>query len=286
MKPLPTYREFAPHPRLSEFVRCYWMFECGADGGTEALHRFRSLPLGLPEIIVMHRGGARLNHKEASRRLPSSLLAGFQTLSVQIDFSLPIGLFGVCFKPYGLAVYLEDPLEPLVNRLIPPNEVSPSLSRFCDGLIEAKDTAARVAMADAYLGDRLRRRSPTLGNVGLVKEANQRIVHQKGSIRIKRLAELLNVSQSTLERNFVRLVGISPKRYIEIIRNTEVLGRIKTSKDWQSLTEELSYFDQAHFIKDFKRIMGVAPSSYLNGPRSVLEQTILNHADFLQYGRA
>lgn len=119
-----------------------------------------------------------------------------------------------------------------------------------------------------------------------MKEANQRIVHQKGSIRIKRLAELLNVSQSTLERNFVRLVGISPKRYIEIIRNTEVLGRIKTSKDWQSLTEELSYFDQAHFIKDFKRIMGVAPSSYLNGPRSVLEQTILNHADFLQYGRA
>jgi methylphosphotriester-DNA--protein-cysteine methyltransferase len=89
-------------------------------------------------------------------------------------------------------------------------------------------------------------------------------IHQsKGTIRITKLAELLNTSQSPLEKRFRAVVGATPKKFAGIVRARHVLDSL--NNDDQDTAEYLSaFYDQAHFIKDFKKFSSMTPEHYLS----------------------
>lgn len=72
--------------------------------------------------------------------------------------------------------------------------------------------------------------------------------------------------QRTLERNFIRRTGVSPKTLMRIMRIDYLWAKIKDEKaiDYQDLIFNGNYFDQAHFIKDFKSIIGETPTYFFN----------------------
>jgi AraC-like DNA-binding protein len=72
------------------------------------------------------------------------------------------------------------------------------------------------------------------------------------------------VSSRTIERLFRRYVGVSPKWVVRRYRVHEACERVKTgvAPDWSQLAHELGYFDQAHFIHDFKAQVGRTPADY------------------------
>lgn len=74
-----------------------------------------------------------------------------------------------------------------------------------------------------------------------------------------------SVSKRTLERNFIRRAGISSKKLMRIVRLNYLMQKIKdrSDVDYQDLVLEGNYFDQAHFINDFKDIVGETPSTFL-----------------------
>lgn len=69
----------------------------------------------------------------------------------------------------------------------------------------------------------------------------------------------------TLERNFLRRTGISSKTLVRIARLNYLLQKIKNKNvvDYQDLVVVGNYFDQAHFINDFKDIIGETPGTFL-----------------------
>lgn len=72
------------------------------------------------------------------------------------------------------------------------------------------------------------------------------------------------LSISSIQRNFIRRVGISPKSLARIVRINFLWDKIKNENaiDFQELIFYGNYFDQAHFIKDFKLATGEAPSHF------------------------
>jgi AraC-like DNA-binding protein len=78
------------------------------------------------------------------------------------------------------------------------------------------------------------------------------------------LAGAFHLTVRTLERLFSKYVGINPKWVIKIFRFHDVVERIASSTDvsWAQLATDLGYFDQAHFIKDFRMMMGKTPQEY------------------------
>ncbi len=64
---------------------------------------------------------------------------------------------------------------------------------------------------------------------------------------------------------FKQYVGVPPKWVIKRYRLHEIAGELVENQeaDWAQLAADAGYFDQAHFIKDFKQIVGQAPSAYL-----------------------
>ncbi|MNC46377.1 transcriptional activator FtrA [compost metagenome] len=84
--------------------------------------------------------------------------------------------------------------------------------------------------------------------------------------RVNRLANEITTNPRTLQRLFHRYIGLGPKWVIQRYRLHEAAEQMDQGVhlDWVNLAQELGYFDQAHFIKDFKAIVGKSPVGYVN----------------------
>lgn len=90
-------------------------------------------------------------------------------------------------------------------------------------------------------------------------------IMEKGmTIPLKEIMKECNASQRTLERNFVKRTGVSPKMLVRIVRLNYLWNKVQNSKliDYQDFVVNCNYFDQAHFINDFKAIVGEVPSIF------------------------
>ncbi|HET6768680.1 MAG TPA: helix-turn-helix domain-containing protein, partial [Chitinophagaceae bacterium] len=101
----------------------------------------------------------------------------------------------------------------------------------------------------------------------IIKSCVDIIFQSQGQIGIAALAGKLNVNRRNMERKFKSVIGISPKQLAKVARlqaTIKILGEEK----FTTLTEiayENGYFDQAHFIKDFKEFTGMNPKSFFTG---------------------
>jgi AraC-like DNA-binding protein len=126
-------------------------------------------------------------------------------------------------------------------------------------LNEAKTDIQRINLVEKFLVSRINHKA----NDELVNLAVTFIKQHAGNIKITTLAEKLNISQSQFEKRFRKMVGASPKKFASIVRLKHILN---VSSKGNSLTElglDAGYFDQAHFIKDFKSFTGETPEQFL-----------------------
>jgi transcriptional regulator GlxA family with amidase domain len=100
----------------------------------------------------------------------------------------------------------------------------------------------------------------------ILKSTIDTILSTKGRVAINEILKDELTRRRQLERKFSQHVGISPKQLGRIIRLQEAL-KMLLNKQADNLTEiayENQYFDQAHFIKDFKEFTGVNPKEFYN----------------------
>ena len=94
----------------------------------------------------------------------------------------------------------------------------------------------------------------------------EKIIEKGPTTSLKEILQECSATQRTLERNFVKRTGVSPKTLMRIVRIYYLWTKIKDEKaiDYKDLVFEGNYFDQAHFIKDFKSIIGETPGFFFN----------------------
>lgn len=98
----------------------------------------------------------------------------------------------------------------------------------------------------------------------LVQQITATALADRTMISTAQLAAHFHLTIRTLERLFSKYVGINPKWVIKIFRFHDIVERIagSTEVNWAQLAIDLGYFDQAHFIKDFRIMMGKTPQEY------------------------
>jgi AraC-like DNA-binding protein len=89
------------------------------------------------------------------------------------------------------------------------------------------------------------------------------IIRQHGAINLPDLAFPYYYSVRQSRRLFLRHVGINPNKLIRIVRANYALRLIKNEKrSFLDVTEKAGYYDQSHFIPEFKIIHGITPLEY------------------------
>jgi len=98
-----------------------------------------------------------------------------------------------------------------------------------------------------------------------IKLAINLILKANGTISIKKLRDRLCVTERTLERHFLKEIGVTAKQFTKIIQFRSAMKQM-TETDYINLTEigyDSGFADQSHFIRSFKQYTGKTPKKFL-----------------------
>lgn len=170
--------------------------------------------------------------------------------------------FGVDFKPGGLYRFLDIPMGEFTNSSLELKTVSYSaFHQLAENIVNSMSIGEQIHIIEAFLLRHLDRinisQTPVLEALYTIKETS-------GGIRVNELADKLFISERSLRRLFHEQVGISPKTLCRITRLQSVMKHCSEGKqlDFLIAAYDSGYFDQSHFIKNFKEFCGYTPGRH------------------------
>ncbi|WP_168121362.1 helix-turn-helix domain-containing protein [Paenibacillus sp. HB172176] len=170
-------------------------------------------------------------------------------------------VLGVKFKPGGFFPFWKRSVAELNDKILPLEGHVETSSQDIAFILEQHTVASMAEAAERFLLARLPERDEQAELAGLIVDW---ISEERSVISVENIAEHFSLHVRTLQRLFSRYIGVSPKWVIKRFRLQEAAERMKLGEhdDWTALAQELGYFDQAHFIKDFKAMVGKPPDAY------------------------
>ncbi|UJR78721.1 helix-turn-helix domain-containing protein [Sandaracinus amylolyticus] len=239
----------APAPEHAALVEHYWSVRWDLD------EPYVSEVLAHPSVhFSIERSSA---HEHGDARVQGVVIGRFsRTLEGRGE------VFGIKLRPGAFAPFVAYPVSRITGRTIPLRDV---LGDDADALrtqvLATDDLDARAAIADDVLRRRRLEADPQVDAAGHAVELVQR---EREITRVEQMAARLATTPRTLQRLFDRYVGVSPKWVIQRYRLHEATDRLAAgeAQDWARLAFDLGYFDQSHFIRDFKALIGTTPAEY------------------------
>lgn len=257
------YRTYIPRPPLSEFVELLWYYE--AD---EPPHgKERVLPTGAMEMVVNLRGDAlRVYDGEKPdrlRSLGSSLVCGAHSGFFLIDTAVQARIMGVAFKPGGALPFLGLPSGELQDAHVPLDALwGRKAANSRDRLLEAGMVEAMFRVLERDLLARLDRPPTRHPAVAFALEEFRSVPHGR---TVSEVTARTGLSPRRFIQSFSEEVGLTPKLFCRVRRFQEAL-RLCAGEErirFGELALACGYFDQAHFIRDFRAFSGLSPTAYL-----------------------
>lgn len=252
------FQLISPGSLLRSYVRSYWYFR-------------REIPLAVYHEEYMHPQAGfgivfNLGDKVCLDNQPIAepvFLDGANSVSRRMGFLGQVDLLGVRFYEGGAYPFLGIPLYELCNALTLLDVLDqPRLLRLHARLREAPSLPARITLLEEWLLSRL-----ALGKVrhALIPASLLMLRQREGDWSIPALAQEVALSQRQLERLYQIQVGVSPKQYARLLRVEQARLALKQMHEQTTTTvaADLGFYDQAHFIREFKAVIGLTPYAYM-----------------------
>jgi AraC-like DNA-binding protein len=172
-------------------------------------------------------------------------------------------VLGVRFRAGGFWGFWRKPVSDLTAKVVPAQEVwGPSVDEVLSSVFS--DQAIDREPVSRFLAALNPTREP---DAELAGQAVDRALHDPSLVRVEDYAAALGLSVRQLQRLFQKYVGVSPKWVLRRFRLQEAAQTLDNDPavSWTDLALRLGYFDQAHFVNDFKAVLGVPPGEYRRG---------------------
>ncbi|HET6996214.1 MAG TPA: helix-turn-helix domain-containing protein [Chitinophagaceae bacterium] len=255
-----NYQVYDPIPELTTFVKCFWSLD---DDGKLSASRQRIIPDGCMEMIF-HYGDPYKQYLEDGNSViqPRSFIFGQITKYIEIE---PTGISGIVaarFYPEGLIPFLNVPVSTLGNKAVALAKIFGEKGKTLEQEIMLAETnVQRIKLLERFLLSQLTD-PKTIDNI--TRACVETILQSKGQLDVIKLAGKIKINRRSIERRFVSTVGLSPKQLSRLVRLQATLKMLeqKNFSNLTSLAYENGYYDQAHFIRDFKEFTGVSPKSF------------------------
>lgn len=243
-----------PSPDLARWVEHYWTVEWEFSGSG-----FVAEVVSHPAVHLTVESGDRPRFGYA---MPAGLVHGVITRKFSQEIVGVGRVFGVKFRPGGFGAFTGAEVGAWTDRVLP---LAEALGADADPLVErvlrcAAD-AERAEVIDGFLLDRLPEPDPRYEEVLTIVEA---IRTDSTLTSVAAVARRCATSERTLQRLFRRYVGVGPKWVLRRARLHDAVTRIDNGqvRDLASLAQELGWFDQAHFTREFTALIGQSPAAY------------------------
>jgi len=257
--------QFLPAEPLRPFIKTFMIIE--SEGATDS----KVLP-DTALVMAFRCRGKVLNQGDCdgneARKLSSLVapwvISGLQKTPKFLHYSGGTINLLVIFREGGPAAFFREPLHLFSGITLSLDNLFPRriLMDMEEQLGEAGSDAERIALAEGFFLSRLIHPEPDL----LIQTAIHRIRSVNGMLRIKDLFSGLYISKDAFEKRFRRIVGTTPKQYASLVRWRHLLNYYSGDENLTALAYRAGYFDQAHFIKDFRAFTGMTPAAFFGSP--------------------
>ena len=238
------YQQFQPHHSLQPYIDAYWTVDADC-AAAETL-----LPDGCTDVILnfgddfyTDNGRLKMEHRKI-------YLVGTMTTYKNISRSAASKLTGIRFKPGALPFFYDLPfMKDIANGTV---EMDKDLSPSFD-----KTSRNFTAYLDRYFMDRLTAPKTTI--LPIIAD----IYRLNGQIKISELCQRHCITDRQLERYFMAHLGVNPKAFINFVRCTAVLEKIRENQDQENLFHiawNNGFYDHAHLANEVKKHTGLIPS--------------------------
>ncbi|RAJ08800.1 AraC-like DNA-binding protein [Chitinophaga skermanii] len=166
----------------------------------------------------------------------------------------------IYFKPLGLNAFLEHDLADYTGPHFTTFEPYPGYLQAMEEVLQEKDVHRKIELLERYWLSKLKSfYHPFLGK--MVDDLSS----SDEQVSVAWLVEKYKMSRKTINKHFDIHIGKSPSEFRKIHRFREALGKRLQGKQHERLTHlsyDLNFFDQSHFIKDFKQLTGKTPKAF------------------------
>lgn len=256
------YRTYEPHTDLKSLVSCYWTLEVPTQNEPQ---KQRIVPDGCIEMaFILGDDIKRYTSENEFILQPRAMVLGQTIDPFYIEPTGFVKTLAIRFYPYGFANFVSEPIKNLVNKETPIKQLFgvETATDLEQKIIKAKNTEHRINIIEKFLLDRLNDEK-TINTI--VKNTVDSLFSTKGSASITSIFKDESSKRRQLERNFRKQIGLSPKQLGKLIRLQTALKMLlnQQSENLTDIAYNSEYFDQAHFIKDFKEFTGINPKEFI-----------------------
>jgi len=253
-----------PRPPLSNFVELFWFYD-GYSPGSHSKERL--MPDGSVELVInLNEDEARIydpHNLDKYQGLPGALLCGPHSSFFVIDTAQQASVIGIHFKPGGAFPFFKMPASELRNLHVALEDLwGREAGSLRERLLEARTPEKKIQVLEQCL---LEQAFKPLERHRAVNCALRLFRNIHTAPAIADLADHIGISSRRFIELFSNEVGLTPKLFARVRRFQQVLQQIRggTEFSWADIAASCGYFDQAHFIHDFKEFSGINPTTYL-----------------------
>ena len=252
-----------PLPQLKGIISRMWLFESSGRAPAEDMKLI--VPNGMAKLTIPFRNGVSGKNNDYFHLSKESqiTLIGVQDIPaiVDIQHDAPHGNIGIEFSPLGTYRIFQFRQSELKNKLFLLEDVMGKPARAMQEMIaDTEMIGKKIQLIQAYLVNLLLKSAPD----PILDYCIGRIENSRGLVTVTELERQTGYSSRWLYEKFIDKVGISPKNLSSIIRFNQIYEPWAKNPGADFFKEDIYdyFYDQAHFIKDFKRFTGFSPLKF------------------------
>lgn len=257
------FQSYIPKFPLDQFVD-YFLYHA-ENNPTHIIDRF--LPDGNVEIIInLNDAPQYIYNNETFREIQAChnvWASGVRTEYISIPSGKDSAMMVISFKKGMAYPFFPIPMNEISDCVIDADLLwGNDFSFLRERILENEDTNLRFQIIEDFLLKNFLSKMTLNLCVGY---ALSEILSQPDKTNMGELSNKIGYSQKHFIKMFKEQVGITPKAYLKIMRFQKVVNEIeKTEKiDWTLISHTCGFYDQAHFINDFKLFSGFTPVDYV-----------------------
>jgi AraC-like DNA-binding protein len=249
-------QQFLPSEILRPYIKFHWIYSTDKDTSTDVIY-----PSGCVELAInISDGQVTTILNDRAIKMPSVEVLGQLTIPGRIIATKGSTLLVTRFYPYAVSLFFPNHVSEFTNDSIDLNEIFKNeATELYHRMMEQRTIDQKINMLEAFLIQKLKK--------GRSEEKLRLVEHICNQpfdcdiLHVEDLASKYGFSERYIQKLFTDFIGISPKSFFNIQRFNRSLELVRSSgSSLTAIAHECGYYDQAHFIKEFKNFTGMTPS--------------------------
>lgn len=260
-------KAYPPGDKLKSIIKRHCIYEVQFDKDQFQIQPI--LPLVVPTLEFLYGDQfktVRYSDGQAEKVPYHGVLGPITQRKIYLEMTGNIGVLCTEFYPAAFYSVFKVPMHELTDLSVEGDVVlGKEINEISARILEAESDYERIVLVEKFVSSHLEAATKP----SVVDAALTEMHRYKGLCSVHLLSKHLTISERHLENSFKKQVGVTPKLYNRILRFNRIFALLQNGargKSWQDIMHECGYYDQSHFIRDFKFFTGTTPAQYFAKP--------------------